>query len=312
MKIVLITSCSGRKSVPQCDRVSTELLSQGSLKQISGEWRSLLKSHKYKLEAGKYYVGRGIVEAKKAANIHKSKHWIISAGLGLISINQQVPAYDLTIRGKVNSNVCQNIKGERFNLQKWWTEINKHHNSKFPLADLIKTHPKSIYIIAIPSTYFDMISQDLGTLNSKQLSRIRIMGPAVTNINNKFHPFYLPYDYRLDGPDSPIRGTRSDYPQRAAHHFLKYIYPKSKLANASKHAKLVTSQMNKMKYLSIPDRVKKSDIEIINLILEHWEENNGSSARLLRTFRDTLLVACEQGRFRNLFYKAKEIRGPKI
>src|SRR3546814_9801405 len=39
----------------------------------------------------------------------------------------------------------------------------------------------------------------------------------------RLHPWLMPYDDRLDGCDSPLPGTRSDFASRAAHHFVEAV-----------------------------------------------------------------------------------------
>jgi len=305
MKVTLITSCSNRKSIPEKNRVSSAQLSEGSLTNVANSWKILLKDQSPKISASELYKGRGFLEATRAVTKLNADHWVISAGLGLIKTDQKVPGYDLTVSGNGTTSIRKRITSGDFSSQAWWKEINHKGVEKNSLAGLISRSPETLFIFAIPNNYFYMIITDLGALTPKELENVRIIGPTKKAIPDQFKALCLPYDERLDGPKSPIRGTRSDFPQRSVHHFAEYIFPKSKSGSAKKHAGLVSSSMEKMEYPCIPLRDKKTDPEILALIDKNWEKASGYTGRLLRILRDDELVACEQGRFKDLVHKFK-------
>ncbi|MDA7686510.1 hypothetical protein N8793_00370 [Pseudomonadales bacterium] len=297
METALITSCSNRKSISKKHRASSAQLVKGSLLQTAKSWKKLTKAHSPKINASELYQGRGFLEAKHAATKLNADHWIISAGLGLIKSDQKIPAYDLTVSGTGTASIKNKVLSNDFTSQAWWKEINKKGRN---LADLIQKNQNKLFIIAVPNSYFHMISADLEALSVKDLKRVRIIGPTKKAIPEHYAELYLPYDTRLDGPKSPIKGTRSDFPQRSAHHFSEYIYPKAKSGTASKHALLVSEAMKRMKYPSTPERAKKTDQEILTLIKKNWKKCSGQTGKLLRIMRDEELIACEQGRFKDL------------
>lgn len=304
MDVILVTSCSNRKTIPLSRRVSSESLPYGSLTEISLAWKNLLNTDSIKIKVRDLYCGRGFSEAKKAADQLNAEHWIISAGLGLVHVDHEVSAYDLTVSGQGHTSIRPKISDSPFNAEKWWNELS---NNIPPLSTLIKSKPDSLIIFAVPTNYFQMVSADLESLTTEQLQRVRIIGPTITSLSNTFQSLRLPYDYRLDGPNSPIPGTRSDFPQRAAHHFAQHIWPKSKAGTTEKHIHLVNLSMGKMEYPSIPNRTRKTDSEITELIIKNWKKSSGFSTRMHRILRDEELVSCEQKRFRKLFHNVKQL-----
>ena len=119
----------------------------------------------------------------------------------------------------------------------------------------------------------------------------------------------MPYDDRLDGVKSEMKGTRSDFPQRAARHFVNSIWTNSKRANYENHAQLVEEALRKMgRPTPIPERVRLNDNQIEQLMIELWDYADGKVGRMLRILRDEKKVACEQKRCSEIFKRAKNRR----
>src|SRR3546814_15406868 len=69
-----------------------------------------------------------------------------------------------------------------------------------------------------------MISDELAHLPKSARTRLRILtGAPAARVDPRLHPWLMPYDDRLDGCDSPLPGTRSDFASRAAHHFVEAV-----------------------------------------------------------------------------------------
>ena len=175
-----------------------------------------------------------------------------------------------------------------------------------PLSDLIKECKDTTFIISLPQNYLNLISLDLFNLEAKDLSKVRFLGfNSRTLMPFEFRHYYIPYDDRFDGPDSPIPGTRADFSQRVTRHFIESILSKNPHSSPTEHANSVINTLNKMRQPSKFDRTPKTDDQIKALIIKNWETAKGSGARSLRILRDQESVACEQGRFANLFREIK-------
>jgi len=306
MSVVLITSCSNRKSLPPENRLQAADLPQGSLKTVASQWHNRLKTHHCTTPARELYNGRGTLEAKKAAKASHASHWFISAGLGLVSADEKVPAYDLTVSGNSANQISQKISEGPFDSQAWWSELGQLNRPSLTLPHLISKKKNSLVVIAIPSNYLLMVLKDLEALSTDDLMHLRIIGPPKSSVPEHLQLNWLPYDSRLDSKKSPIPGTRSDFPQRAARHFLENIWPTSKQANAEKHIELVTKSLSGLPYPDTPRRQPLSDEMILKKIRKLWSQAEGQSSRMLRMLRDNENIACEQGRFRNLFNQIKQ------
>ena len=118
----------------------------------------------------------------------------------------------------------------------------------------------------------------------------------------------MPYDDRLDGSQSKVRGTRSDFAGRALRHFADQILTVDDKRDAREHAAAVTSSICSWKYPERQERVRHDDPVLLGLITHHWEALGGSSSKLLPFFRHELNIACEQGRFAALVRQVRSAR----
>jgi hypothetical protein len=143
-----------------------------------------------------------------------------------------------------------------------------------------------------------MVKKDLSSLEKKELSRVRITGLEVEKVPPHLRRSILPYDTRFDGPDSPLPGTRSDFPQRTCVHYLHHVLPKFGLK--SDNAKII-ELMESMRYPRIVYRKRLGDEEIIRLMLNRILKKHTTSTEMLRYLRDDKKVACEQGRCSHLY-----------
>ena len=306
---LIITACTNRKSAAREERLQASDLPLGSLEEVAGTWNTWLKQHHVHLPASELYVGRGAIEAKKAADFCSGQQWFISAGLGLVSAMENVAAYDLTVAGTGSNCVASKVRRPVFRSKDWWSAVSKKRRPARKLSRLIEANPKSLAILALPSNYLAMVADDLKELSSAGFWRLRLIGPPEANIPASLRPYWMPYDDRLDGPRSSCRGTRSDFPQRAMRHFLEEIWARSKLAGPERHANAVEELLADLPYPTIPKRQQLDDSELLVVIKKLWGRTEGQSSRMLRILRDEELIACEQGRFKVLFYRAKEQLG---
>lgn len=302
---LLITACTNRKSAPFEERLQASDLPLGSLEEVARTWNAWVKQHEFRLPASELYAGRGAVEAKKGADFCGGQQWFISAGLGLVSAGEHVAAYDLTVSGTGSNSIASKVRRPAFRSRDWWSAVSRKRRPARKLSRLIAGNPKSQVILALPSSYLAMVVDDLKELSTAEFYRLRLMGPPEANVPAFLRPYWMPYDDRLDGPQSSCRGTRSDFPQRAARHFLEEIWSRSNTAGPTRHSKAVEDTLACFRYPVIPTRRQLDDAELLVVIKKIWNRAEGQSSRMLRILRDEERIACEQGRFKNLFYRAK-------
>jgi len=191
------------------------------------------------------------------------------------------------------------VVGAPFNAPQWWRQIQKIDG--WPLATLLKANRDLIAVIAISSAYLALICADLKSLSDGDLDRVRLIGLGLEkSCPRRLQPCVLPYDARLDGADSPIRGTRGDFSSRAMRHFIEDVLPDYKLGSLETHKAAVSGRLNNWRRPKSISRPSRTDDEIIQLIKKNWHKIQGQSSKGLRYLRDVEEIACEQGRFRML------------
>jgi hypothetical protein len=304
MKLAIITSCTSRKRSTTGVKPAVSQLKRGSCSVVADQWTSLIAENKDRIPAGNLYAGRAALEIKKSASLLNADLWFISAGMGFVGADQLIPSYDLTISKGNPSYIGNKIASHPFNAREWWNSLD-NGKSEEKIHSLFTKCNYDLVILTCPTHYFNMIAPSLEKLPQRKLSKLRIIGPKRDSIPDMFDSFVMPYDHRLNGPDSQNRGTQSDFAQRATHDFAKVIVSKIPKSNRHQHAQLVHERLSQMDPPLQVIRRKKSDTEITDIILENWSSCNGRSAQSLRMLRDKNLVSCEQKRFSRLFNEIK-------
>lgn len=304
-KFIVVTNCTARKKagiplVPFAPKGK-------SILQIFEDWRASLTAQSSRLQAGRMYVGRSILEAKNISNDIGAPLFIVSAGLGLVESGEPIPGYDMTASGKVSELA---ITLARFGASKsdWWDLLASGKGFGW----LLRENPDAILLVSLPSEYLEMVLGELKDLPVEDLVRVRIFTSSAGRKKVGSIPglHILPYDERLESIDG-YAGTRSDFPQRALKHFVTGLNGHVLPVDEASHA--VAASLDAFSCRALPQRRRLDDKEIRNLIRQAWGSVGGNSTKLLRHLRDTELVSCEQGRFSRLRRQVEaEIYSEKI
>jgi hypothetical protein len=302
MAYAIVTGCTNRKRGTPSATLCAHTLTEGTLEQVATEWIGRIGNAKDALQAGNLYVGRGFQEARKAANALDAKHFIVSAGLGVVSTDELVPPYSLTITRTSNDCILSKVP-TGVTPTDWWTSLTSGLS--------IKREPDklnfSTVLVALARDYLRMAMPLLEATAST--SNLRI----ITRSDRSFLPVSLQehcitYDDRLDGEGSANAGTLSDFVARSARHFAEEILSAHPNGTVLQHQAIVDQALAAFPKRQIPERQKTSDEEIKRMIEKEWDIVGGRSGKMLRRLRDDLLVACEQSRFKDLFHEVAELR----
>ena len=299
----LITNCTSGKRLVTSSDLDASTYRDMSQKQFSRKWlKHLTTSYSPKMPANQLYKGRGIKEIIETTK--PNNFWIVSAGLGLVNSDTHVPGYDLTLSGFSESNIKKKINA--FALTEWWEVIKRGHFSQRKMSDLLE-RSKTI-VVALPSNYLELVANDLDQLSSRKGIKLRIIGRPNQKLSSNLKKHLIPFDDRIDGVDSPIRGTKSDFYQRAARLFVDRILSEKKTDSINTHVSAVEKLLHGWRTPALIQRQKLKDNEIIllirQLLLDRSNESNRSGSAFLRIFRDRYQIACEQKRFISLYKKA--------
>ncbi|PWE53654.1 hypothetical protein DEM27_24200 [Metarhizobium album] len=271
---------------------------------VAAAWSERLHKVEPVRPARDLYSGRSFVEAVKAATASRANLYVVSAGLGLVHGDTSIPSYNLTVSKGDPDCVMSKLPGDCFEAD-WWAALG----GADALINMIEAEPH-VVIIGLPSPYLRMIAPALARLSDEACSRVRIAGGRyVGDLDLRLERARLPYDDRLDGPQSPLPGTKSDFAARAARHFVEQVLAKDLAATVDDHSAQVEALMSQWTRPIAKTGIRVSDLEIKAIVREHWERADGRTTKLLRILRDELNVACEQKRFQGL---AAEIREERV
>ena len=273
---------------------------------MAQEWAHRVHEAPGLLAAHQMYMGRAIREAVRAASLVAGELYVLSAGLGLVHANDTIPAYEATISGTSDNNPIRRRGNGIETSQEWWGYLTRSLGAPSPLRRLVESSAnETIVVMAISRPYLLMVAKELSGLSDQDLQRVRIlMHGAPKGLPEALMPVVISYGAQFDGPDSPLPGTKADFVQRAAVHFVENVINSQNAGTCDDHQLGVNDSLMSMAFPSMPARRRMADDDLIRLIRECLPAVDHQSSRMLRHLRDNLMVSCEQGRFQDLFKAA--------
>lgn len=299
LRPIIITNCTTRKRAPDPPVTLPIGYEREPVSAIAKQWNTLLRNAAQGTLAGDLYVGRAIGVSKRVTRLLDADLYIVSAGLGLVRETDLVPNYDLTV-GADAGPLNEALKANGEDSTHWWALRTVRPESAGSLAGLVCSVPDRMVIIALPSSYLQMVADDLGAILSDAAHMLRIFTSEAgkAKVPEHLRHCVLPYDERLESLGG-YDGTRAEFPQRALRHFVEALSGHH-LALKDAHA-AVSASLAGLKKRVTPTRKRVSDAQIASMLREQWELYSGSSTRLHRYLRDKAHIACEQSRFRAIW-----------
>ena len=309
MKIKIVTNCTARKAYPPIAALRARSLPRGTIASLAKEWRRRVDAAPDRIVASVLYQGRAFREAIKAARLAETRLLIVSAGMGLIAETDRIPPYSLTA-SEDHRDALKRRLGTPLSPSEWWTALQLQGVFAKGLSDRIGSARDSIFVLALSPAYLQLIGDDLSALTPSQVDRIRLVGPRrESDAPESLRRVLMPYDDRLDGARSPIRGTESDFPQRATRHFVQAILSKPVSLDAEAHKTLVRRALQGWPRKKIVSRRRLPEKELLKEVAAVLRECDGRWSRALRRLRDQRKIACKQERFRAICKGILETRG---
>lgn len=279
------------------------------MSEVAGDWCSRIKSANGRIAANRLYCGRTFVEAGLAAKRCGALLFVVSAGMGAIEEDAEIPCYNLTVSNGSADNVLSRVEERNASARDWWQFVSRDSPFASSLEAISGRGLSGPILAALPGPYLLMIEADLVCLPENVRERLRIFARgADTFVDERLRPCVMPYDGRLDGVASPIRGTQGDFAQRAARHFADVVLSGGDGGSAEKDRIAVEKALGPLTPPTAIVRRPVTDEEVRGYMRDRWEHAGGQAARMLRVLRNDLRVACEQKRFQALF---REVRAEK-
>jgi hypothetical protein len=306
-EVAIITTCTNRKRAPIPDGMLARSLARSTLEEVAKEWHQRVGGPHPVIRAKDLYAGRAFREALDVSDRIGAAFMVISAGYGLVFGNQLISAYGLTTARHSPDAISKRLQSNSFKPSDWWSALNRQNGAISPISMTVRESPKTQFIIALSASYLKLVTNDLLCLEDDEIQRLRLTGlrPSET-IPRRLAPVVLPYDDRLDGPDSPIPGTRGDFAQRSLRHFVDEVFLANPQGSPEAHRYSVASALKGLRRPQKFNRTPMSDDDLVRVIRANLDIVNGQSTKMLRHLRDNLQIACEQKRFQGLFGRAVE------
>lgn len=296
----VVTVCSNRKRAEPDAALRARTLPDGTSGRVAAAWAARLAGAQARQPARALYGGRAFREAEAAASQTATPLLVVSAGLGLISADTAVPAYGLTLGRSHPDGILPRLS--EGGPQEWWREMTTA--SPIPQATL---PDRGLLLAALPAPYLEMIAHAWAAWAPEQRARLRLFSKsAPTGAAAPLAANWMPYDDRLDRASARHAGTQADFAQRALAHFVG-LAPRAQSGLEADRA-AVSAALAGHEAAKRPERLRRTDAEVIALITAEWDRAQGQSSKLLRRLRDDLGIACEQSRFKTLFHHVRNLR----
>lgn len=258
------------------------------------------------LYAGEYWRA-GLDLATTASRYFRTQVWVLSAGLGLISATDRVPAYGATFASNhPDSVVSAGSSCPPSDARKaWWTALAAWHgpgqaNDVRTVTELALRDSSSAIVVCAGRHYVTAVGQDLqeAFMSIGRAPRLMVYGSGVPELG--LEPVWVSVPGRLR---MRLGGSMASTGPRAAQATIEAYGPTGHL-DATRARTFVRSLSDSAAPLPRLDRKRLDDQAIIDWIRSDFGAHPGATkSRALRRFRNDDL-ACEQSRFGRLFDEA--------
>ncbi|MBS1807650.1 MAG: hypothetical protein JST84_05605 [Acidobacteria bacterium] len=309
----IIVNCTNRKSAKVPKELRLRAVPRGTLEERAAEWLRRLDSHPSEgipaeaLYAGDHWViVRNLPRLAKQGNF-TPRLWVISAGYGLVESSERLRPYSATFTSGHQDSILKSkmVTGDRRALLcRWWAKLGAAGGARKPrsLAQLVKQNKNAYYLIVTSPTYLNAVSEDLSeAISLLKEDRLVIVSSRLAATGDRWRPYLIPADARLQ---DEVGGARNSLNARVAEkvlaHAAEYGFDPVTLRKKIEHQIIASPEL--MKY----DRQRADDVSVRNYIIGKLQAMPAvSCTALLRQYRDAG-QACEQSRFKKLYWEAKK------
>lgn len=296
----LVTNCSARKSAQSAPGLSSANLPVGDQATVTKHWVAAVETAPSNTRASDLYLGRSVRRMQRLAADLDVPLYIASAGLGLLKADEKIPSYDLSVSGSNPSAIQRRIEGG-FSASEWWVAVQQTKYAT-PIVHLFEKHKRGLLLIAVSNAYASLLASDLESLSMSQRDRLRLFATADARFPGNLRSQLMPYDARVD---ALVRGSKVDFAQRAAEHFIRGSLDSRFPAELDGQRKWVEEKLSRIPVAARPKRANVDD-DRIREIARELASKGLSYTTALNVLRRQHGVACEQSRFRRLFLEATQ------
>lgn len=226
---------------------------------------------------------------------------IVSAGLGLLSPDDRVPAYNATF-APGGRNSIGGARGAVERNRQWWQLLAQwrggFHGPR-SLHGMVKRHADAAHVIALPLDYLDSVLEDVnGIMRDEECRNQTVVLATPYSFFSRRIPGAVDVPGDLYGA---LGGTRGTVLARAG------LFLAAKLKGKVTDRALITAALAPLhaKTKPLPVRLAQTDSEILKYLRAALQKNvTAAHTTLLHSYRSSG-YACEYTRFRKLHATAK-------
>ena len=303
--INVIVSCTNRKRYPAPAGLAVRDLGGSDVAGRLRIWKARLRqvpANRYR--ANRLYIGDHWAVARQlpsrlAQAGLTARLWVCSAGYGLIRSDTLLKPYQATFAPGTDDCVVAGSTDRKAEARVWWQGVCAVRLGGEPtprtLAQLAATQSRTPMLVALSVDYLDAVADDLEEVLKRSFFRehLAIVSCGTEGQRSPWVANILPCDGMMAGA---LGGTLTSINVRIARHLLTAL----KGADPTVE-RLTTLARSIPRATSLPARQARSDRQVLAFIRSALRRTPPPShSRLLREYREAGL-ACEQGRFANLY-----------
>lgn len=297
--IQVVVSCTDRKSIPPSPWLRASSLPSTSVEERLETWLDRLGRAADSTSARSLYQGEHWAVARDLDSRGVANVWVASAGFGLVAIDAQMTAYQATFARGVAESVLLPESPVSADEQRsfWWAGVQESAcNGRATIAQLIAEGP---VVVAASKPYLTAMAREL--VDAASLEGARLVVSTTGEVPFGLREFKTPADGRVR---NVLGGSMQAVNVRLAAALVESLAEEEFSLAAADHvtAKIMASAPPLNRF----ERRQLTDAEVKEFIRQFIIKDAGQSrSSMLRHLRNAGL-ACEQGRFRDLYNAVRE------
>ena len=311
-RLDVVLSCTARKRAFEPGYPRLRSIGRAYVAERVEQWADLVSTAPCRYVAADLYAGEywqtGMRLATLAESTGQIRVSVVSAGLGLVGMRDELPMYGATFASRHPDSVLASLDSamHRQVRRQWWETLTRAevlgHRSPQHLVDLAEHGSDRSVIVCIGRSYLDAVAVDLTALVKRldDPERMMIFAAGAPPAGLEECWITVPGSLRLT-----LGGSLASTNLRAAVAVLTELGTLP--PNAAKARSIVGALATTAGKLPTFDRRRQCDDLVSDWIVNHLADApNVSKTAALRRFRDEG-NACEQARFGRLFDNAREM-----
>src|SRR5207302_10416276 len=121
---LILSNCTGRKRQSADKTLCARSLSRGGYRSLARQWSARIDRASKRFIAKQLYCGRVVTETLLASDAIRADIVFISAGLGVVAEDAQIPSYSLTSSPGSPDSIAARLT-QPYEPGRWWRALNE-------------------------------------------------------------------------------------------------------------------------------------------------------------------------------------------